>query len=51
MDSKIRVQCNECGKKWKVSLNADYPQCSRCNSVDIDIIDAYAPLQAQESHQ
>jgi hypothetical protein len=33
----IRVVCNECGKRWKVRDTGRDPQCSRCNSVDIDI--------------
>jgi endogenous inhibitor of DNA gyrase (YacG/DUF329 family) len=36
--TRILVQCNECGKRWKVSPQAD-PQCSRCNSVDIDVVE------------
>ena len=35
--TKVPVKCNECGKAWKVSPNAVTLQCSRCNSVDIDV--------------
>lgn len=33
---RIKVVCLECGKKFTVGPNAD-PQCSRCNSVDIEV--------------
>ena len=35
---KISVQCNECGKKWRVSPNAD-PQFPKCNSVDFEVLE------------
>ena len=34
---KVPVVCVECGKKWKVSPNAVTLQCSKCNSVDIEV--------------
>jgi len=38
MSAKVPVICNECGKKWKVAADAKTgPQCSRCNSVDVDV--------------
>ncbi len=37
MTQQIKVKCMECGKKFKsASLS---PQCSRCNSVDIEPIE------------
>ncbi len=36
MTTKIAVKCNECQKVWKVKPDGPIPQCSRCNSVDID---------------
>lgn len=33
----VRVRCNECGRRWSVSPNAPTPQCSRCNSVDVEV--------------
>ena len=37
MATKIPLQCNECGKKWKVGPKAD-PQCPKCNSVDYEVL-------------
>ena len=34
---KVRVVCMECGRKW--STSNPLPQCSRCNSVDIEPAD------------
>lgn len=34
---RILVRCAECGKAWRVSPNASCLQCSKCNSVDIDV--------------
>lgn len=40
MADKIKVVCNECGRKWKVSAERrTAPQCTRCNSVDIDPVE------------
>ncbi len=36
-DHRISVVCMECGKKWKTASVS--PQCSRCNSVDIEVAD------------
>jgi hypothetical protein len=36
---RIKVVCLECGRTWKVSPNAVTLQCTRCNSVDIDVKD------------
>lgn len=33
---RIALTCNECGKKWKIGLNAD-PQCPKCNGVDYEV--------------
>lgn len=35
---RVPVKCNECGKTWKVKPDAS-PQCSKCNSVDIDVVE------------
>lgn len=35
---RVSVVCLECGKRWKVSPNASTLQCSKCNSVDIDVV-------------
>ena len=34
---RIGLQCNECGKKWRVSPNSD-PQCPKCNGVDYEVL-------------
>lgn len=40
MDNRIKVRCLECGRKWKTA--SEMPQCSRCNSVDVEPAEAYA---------
>lgn len=38
--TKVKVVCNECGKRWSVSATTKTgPQCSKCNSVDIDVVE------------
>jgi endogenous inhibitor of DNA gyrase (YacG/DUF329 family) len=42
MNAKIKVVCNECGKKFQISAASvarTSPQCSKCGSVDIDLRD------------
>jgi len=34
---RVAVRCNECGRRWSVSPNAD-PQC-KCGGVDFDVVD------------
>ena len=34
---KVRLVCQECGKKWKVSPNANDPQCPKCGGVDWEV--------------
>ena len=37
---KVPVKCNECGKRWTVAATTPTcPVCSRCGSVDIDVIE------------
>jgi len=38
--SKVKLVCNECGKKYAVSPNNPDPQCPKCNSVDFDVVNA-----------
>jgi len=35
---KIRLVCNECGRKFSVSPNAADPQCPKCGGVDWDVL-------------
>lgn len=37
MDTKVTLQCNECGKPFKVSPKASDPQCPKCGGVDWDV--------------
>lgn len=37
MADKVKVVCLECGRKWKVSPKANDLQCTKCNSVDIEV--------------
>lgn len=34
---RITLQCNECGKTWKVLPDSD-PQCPRCNGADYEVL-------------
>lgn len=34
---RVKLTCNECGKRWNVSPSSD-PQCPKCNSVDYEVI-------------
>lgn len=37
--SKVTLQCNECGKKRKVSANGNYNErCPKCGGVDWDVL-------------
>lgn len=33
---RVKIQCNECGKKWRVGPNAS-PECPKCGGVDFDV--------------
>lgn len=35
----IRLECNECGKRFTVSANAADPDCPKCGGVDWDVLD------------
>src|SRR5882672_11198700 len=35
---RIRLVCNECGKRWSVGPNHPGPQCPKCNSVDWNVV-------------
>lgn len=37
--TKVKLECFECHKKWRVSPNARDPHCPRCGSVDWDVVD------------
>jgi Zn finger protein HypA/HybF involved in hydrogenase expression len=37
---RVRVRCSECGRRWSVAPSASTPQCARCNSVDVAILDS-----------
>ena len=34
---KVRLKCNECGRKFSVSPNASDPECPKCHGVDWDV--------------
>ena len=36
-NSKVTLICLECGKIFKVSVNAADPHCPKCHSVDWDV--------------
>lgn len=35
--AKVKVVCNECGRKWQVSANAVTLECAKCGGADIDV--------------
>jgi len=35
--ARVKVVCNECGRKWQVSPNAVTLECAKCGGVDIDV--------------
>jgi predicted RNA-binding Zn-ribbon protein involved in translation (DUF1610 family) len=35
--AKVKVICNECGRKWQVSPNAVALECAKCGGADIDV--------------
>ena len=37
---KVRMKCNECGKRFSVSPNAADPECPKCHGVDWDVDDS-----------
>ena len=38
-DTRVTLQCNECGKKRKVSPNGNYfDRCPKCGGVDWDVL-------------
>jgi len=36
--ARTGLVCNECGKKFSVSLNNTDPQCPKCNGVDYEVL-------------
>ena len=39
LTSKVTLQCNECGKKRKVSAHGNYnDRCPKCGGVDWDVL-------------
>ncbi len=34
---RVKLVCQECGKTWRVSPNANDPQCPKCNGVDYEV--------------
>ena len=45
--ARIRLQCQECGRKWSVSANASDPQCPKCGGVDWEVYDSVAVAHAK----
>jgi predicted RNA-binding Zn-ribbon protein involved in translation (DUF1610 family) len=35
--AKVKVVCNECGRKWAVSPHALSLECAKCGGADIDV--------------
>jgi hypothetical protein len=35
--NKVTLTCQECGKKWKVSSNANDPDCPKCGGTDYEV--------------
>jgi tRNA(Ile2) C34 agmatinyltransferase TiaS len=35
----MRLKCNECGKRFKVSPKNSDPECPKCGGVDVDVDD------------
>jgi tRNA(Ile2) C34 agmatinyltransferase TiaS len=35
----MKLKCNECGKRFKVSPKNSDPQCPNCGGVDVDVDD------------
>jgi predicted nucleic acid-binding Zn-ribbon protein len=42
----MKLKCNECGKRFKVSPKNSDPQCPKCGGVDVDV-DVDAPEVVQ----
>lgn len=36
---RITLECQECGKKWRVSPNANDPECPKCGGIDYEVRD------------
>ena len=37
MTGKVKMECQECGKKFSVSFKNSDPQCPKCHGVDVDV--------------
>lgn len=46
MRVKVKLTCNECGKKFSVSPRNPYPRCPKCHGVDWDVDFDYSLAKA-----
>ena len=47
--NKVKLQCQECGKKWSVSPNARDPECPKCHGVDYEVMTEDWSPEAREA--
>jgi predicted RNA-binding Zn-ribbon protein involved in translation (DUF1610 family) len=36
---RVKLQCQECGRRFTVRATAQDPKCPRCGSVDWEVVD------------